>query len=263
MAPKNPSQTPAKEATPDTKDRNPKGIYKGTREDWLTEAMLIMGKWLNTILHDATLVKMKIKGKTTSIAKKMKEMRKQTIRFNDFNAKFVRVSCSLQDTGMTQSSALAHVHLKHATGNQKHEIRMGVHVGGRKTKARSCRVADILLHEMIHTCFPMDGHRGGFRTLSEAVGLLSPMTATRASDALTQRIKVEVVNVLGKYPHAPVKLIPRGQRGKGSRLVLCECVECGCKVRLTRMWINYADACNDGEINCPMGCDVLGGMNVN
>jgi len=262
MAPKNPSQTPAKEATPDSANRNPRGIYKGTREDWLSEAMLIMGQWLNTILHDETIVKI-AKDKFTSIAKKMKEVRKTTLRFHDFKPKFVRVSCSLQDTGMTQSRALAHVHLKHATGNKKHEIRMGVHVGGRKTKARSCRVADILLHEMIHTCFPMDGHRGGFRQLSVAAGLLSPMTATTASDALTQRIKKEVVDVLGKYPHAPVTLIPRGQRKKGSRLVLCECGECGCKVRLTRMWINYADLSNDGVVQCPMGCDSDGGMEVN
>jgi hypothetical protein len=261
MAPAN-KPTAAKEATPDTSDRNPGGIYKGTREDWLTEAMLIMGEWLNTILHTENLCEGTGKNlRFTSIAKKLKEIRKTTLRFHDFKPKFVRVSCSLQDTGMTQSRALAHVHLKHATGNQKHEIRMGVHVGGRKTKARSCRVADILLHEMIHTCFPMDGHRGGFRTLSSAVGLLSPMTATTASEALTQRIKKEVVDVLGKYPHAPVKLIPRGQRKKGSRLVLCECYSCGCKVRLTRMWINYAETNNNGQIECPMGCNV-GGMVV-
>jgi hypothetical protein len=254
-------QTPAKggrKTSPETSNRNPTGVYKGTREEWLEAAMLIMGKWLNTLLHVKDIAIPTPRGMKRpknpvlmSMAQIMSKIRSVSVKAFDFRPKTVAVSCSLQDTGMVASSALAHVHLKHATGNKMHEIRMGVHVGGQKTKARSCRVADILLHEMIHTCFPMDGHRGGFRALAVAVGLQNPMTATTASDALAQRIKKEVVNVLGKYPHKPVKLIPRGQRGKGSRSIKAQCEDCGCVIRISRTWIRIADDKNGGLI-CPL-----------
>ena len=173
-----------------------------------------------------------------------------------FRPKEVRVSCSLLSAGMNHGNAIAHVHLKHATGNNFHEIRMGAHLGGRKTRESSARVADILLHEMVHTMFPYDGHKAGFRWVCEAIGLQSPMTATTASPALKERIEHEVVKVLGKYPHKGVHLVPRGKRGKGSRSIKCECTDCGCIFRLTRLWILNA---NDGQtVTCPVGGDAHG-----
>ena len=151
----------------------------------------------------------------------------------------VAVSCSLLSAGMNHGTALAHVQYW-AQGHKKgkHEIRMGAHLGGRKTKESSARIADILLHEMIHTCFPFDGHKNGFRDLAHAVGLDGRMTATIASPALTERIENEVVKVLGRYPHEGVQLIPRGKRGKGSRLIKCECGECGAIIRMSRKTID-------------------------
>lgn len=243
---------------------NPKGIYKGTREEWLEAAMGIMAVWLNTLLVTTQMKHPFVKGKMVSMARhfklitdKMSDSLKKLIGklpTPKFRLNEVAVSCSLMDAGMTKSSSLAHIHFKHSTGNSKHEIRMGVHVGGRKTKEQSNRVADILLHEMIHAVFPFDGHRGGFYWLAKAVGLNGPMTSTTASDALNQRIDKEVVKVLGRYPHKAVKLTPRGQRGKGSRLILCECPDCGCKLRLSRMWINKAIELQ-GYVICPIGCD--------
>jgi len=231
-----------------TQNNNPRGIYKGTREEWLEAAMAIMAVWLNDLLSAPFK-----KGKTVfkSMARMYSDSRSEKPSTYKFRIKEVAVSCSLQDAGMTQSNALAHVHLKHATGNKKHEIRMGVHVGGRKTKEQSSRVADILLHEMIHTVFPLDGHKGGFRTLAKAVGLEGKMTATIASEALKQRIDKEVLKVLGRYPHKEVKLVPRGKRGKGSRLIKFQCDECNCIIRLTRMWIDVAED-TQGMVSCPV-----------
>jgi hypothetical protein len=239
-------------------NNNPRGIYKGTREEWLEAAMAIMGVWLNDLLsapfkHGKTLYK--------SMARMYSDSRNEKPSTYKFRIKDVAVSCSLQAAGIVKSNALAHVHLKHATGNKKHEIRMGVHVGGRKTKEQSSRVADILLHEMIHTVFPHDGHKGGFRTLAKAVGLEGKMTATIASDALKQRIDKEVLKVLGRYPHKEVKLVPRGKRGKGSRLIKCECTSCGCVIRLTRKWIQRATEIHgEAAITCPIdpfNCDIM------
>jgi len=242
---------------------NPKGIYKGNREEWLEAAMSIMAVWLNNLLVTTPMKHPTIKGKMVTLARYFKiltDLVSNSVAWGKlptpkFRLNEVRVSCSLQDTGMVKSSALAHVHLKHATGNKKHEIRMGVQVGGRKTKEESNRVADILLHEMIHCVFPFDGHRGGFYFLAKAVGLQSPMTSTTTSEALKQRINKEVVSVLGKYPHEKVTLIGRGKRGKGSRSIKAQCDECACVIRISRTWIRLADSTKGGLI-CPMGCGV-------
>lgn len=241
-------------------NRNPRGIYKGTREEWLEEAMTIMGHWLNDVVQKPCLDKLRNgpmiprghkKGdKLLSIAQyhaKRENRRPSEFKFKQSD---VKVSCSLLSAGMNHGPALAHVHLKHATGNKKHEIRMGAHIGGRKTRESSSRIADILLHEMIHTMFPFHGHRGGFAHVAHSVGLNAPMTATTPSPALRERIDNHVVKVLGRYPHAGVKLVPRGKRGKGSRLKKCQCPNCGCVIRLTRKWISIAEE-EQGYVACP------------
>ena len=227
-------------------NRNPRGIYKGTREEWLEDAMHIMGAWINDLLAETV----HYQGKDILFIRYLIQKWGGKPTDYRFNAKKVKVSVSLQDGGMTKSRALAHVHYAHATGNNYHEIRMSVELGGRKLKADSMRVADILLHEMIHTCAVFHGHKRAFRDIALGVGLTGKMTSTRASDSLNDRIKLEVVDVLGKYPHARVQLIPRGKRGVGSRLIKCVCLNCEFNFRTTRKWINKAN----GVLGCPIGC---------
>lgn len=256
-------------AQPETTElRNPRGIYKGTREEWLEEAMGIMAPWLNTALAGPRIdakgqvVPMKSKsiGHKRALNSNGPNMKPTPASFK-FRLNEVRVSCSLLSAGMNNGRAIAHVHLKHATGNGYHEIRMGAHLGGRKTRESSSQVADILLHEMIHTMFPYDGHKLGFRWMCEAMGLKSPMTATTASPALAERIDNNIVKILGKYPHKGVKLVPRGKRGIGSRSIKCECHDCGCIIRLTQKWLDIAGDC----VHCPVGGDghdfmIIGGV---
>lgn len=236
---------------------SPRGVFKGTREEWLEAAALIMGEWVNRAMKMRDRVSI-YRGKHSfkPCAITFERYLAQTFggKASDYNFKpsKVRYSCSLQDTGMTASNALAHVHFDHATGNKFHEIRMGVHVGGRALKNDSCRVADILLHEMIHTCAPRAGHGGAFKQIAHTLGLVGKMTATTASEELRTAIWEQVVSVLGKYPHAAVKLTPRGQRGKGSRLVKVTCPVCAFNMRTTRKWIVKAYEENEGLL-CPIG----------
>ena len=223
--------------------RNPRGIYKGTREEWLEEAAGIMGEWLN---YEFTAER--IKNRKKFIIKSEYQGNGGAKKYSNKRVKF---SCSLLSAGMKNGRALAHIHYAHATGNGYDEIRMGAQVSGRKTKEQSSRVADILLHEMVHSMFPYAGHKGGFRDMAKAVGLTGKMTATVASPALTERIEKHVVKVLGRYPHKGVKLTPRGQRGKGSRLLKFEC-SCGCIIRLTQKWVDVSVAKYDGVIHCPI-----------
>lgn len=230
---------------------NPKGIFNGTREEWLEAAAIIMGGWLNYALTSQTMTTF-YRGKTSFKALQVSFLRHLVDTYGGkpsdylFNPTKVRYSCSLQDGGMTQGRALAHVHYAASTGNAYHEVRMGVQLGGRKLKGDSARVADVLLHEMIHTCATRHGHGGAFKRIAQNIGLRGKMTATIASDELSARIWDEVVSVLGRYPHKAVHLTPRGQRGKGSRLKKVECLACGLNFRTTGKHIRanmqvYAD----------------------
>ena len=236
---------------------SPRGVYKGTREEWLEAAAIIMGGLINhgmTLKNRSTCYRGKTSFKRNAVSFDRYLAHTFGGKPKDYHFKpdKVRYACSLQDTGMAASNALAHVHFAHATGNNHHEIRMGVHVGGRKLKDDSTRVADILLHEMIHTCAPRAGHGGAFNAICHQMGLSGKMTATVASDELRTVLWDKVTSCLGKYPHQAVKLIPRGQRGKGSRLIKVTCPECSFNMRTTRKWIIKAYEENDG-LSCPIG----------
>lgn len=237
---------------------SPRGVFKGTREEWLEAASIIMGGWIDWTMNGLRRVQIH-KGRTT--------VKVVPITFNKwlvntyggkpsdyrYNPATTRFSCSLMGGGMTKSGELAHIHYSHATGNKYDEIRMSVELGGRGKKDESCRVADVLLHEMIHSCARFHGHKGAFKQIATTMGLTGKMTATIATEDLRVRIWDDVVSVLGRYPHKKVHLTPRGQRGKGSRLIKCTCVHCGFNMRTTRKWIDHAMR-NIGSMQCPIGC---------
>jgi len=213
--------------------------------------MHIMGEWINEF--NASTFGWTAAGKEVTQLKHMVNRWGGKPSDYKFNAKKIKVSCSLQGSGLQKAGSLAHIHYAHATGNNYHEIRMSVEMGGRKSKADSSRVADVLLHEMVHSCAVFHGHKRAFKHIAQGVGMTGKMTSTVATPELEARIKSEVIDVLGKYPHKKVQLIPRGQRGKGSRSIKCECTECGCIIRLTRKWIETADY----EVNCPVCLNIM------
>ena len=238
---------------------SPRGVFKGTREEWLEAAALIMSEWLNNAANGtnkATYSRKKDSTKWVITEKPLKAFCAE--RFGGkpkdytFQTNKVRYACSLMGdaaSGMASGNALAHCHYAHATGNAYHEIRMNVTLGGRRTKDESSRVADVLLHEMIHTMAIRCGHKGAFAIYARTVGLKGLLTSTVASDELRDAIWTQVVTRLGKYPHNAVKLVKRGKRGKGSRSIKCQCTECEFVMRTTRMWIDMAQ----GELVCPIG----------
>jgi len=239
---------------------NPRGIFKGTREEWLEAASIIMGGWIEYALCQKSRVQLH-KGRSTSKVEEITFIRWLKTAYGGHAADFfynpasTRFACSLMGGGMTKSGELAHIHYAHATGNKYDEIRMSVELGGRGKKDESCRVADVLLHEMIHSCARFHGHKGAFKQIATTMGLTGKMTATVATDDLRLRIWDDVVSVLGRYPHAKVHLTPRGQRGKGSRLIKCVCPSCSFNFRTTRKWILKAYEGGKG-MACPIGCDV-------
>lgn len=216
--------------------RQPYGVYAGTREQWLNEVANIA----TPLLNDA---------RQAIISRyPPQERNKATTNYHaihrstEFKPHLVSYSCSLVSGGMAKSGELAHAHTIDAgQPTQRHEIRMGVTLGS-ESALDSCRVADVLIHEMIHCMCVGHGHRGAFPWIAKEVGLTGRMTSTTATDDLTFWLLEHVVEVLGQYPHQAVELIPRGRRGIGSRSIKVQCnnQDCGCTFRLTRKWIERA-----------------------
>lgn len=117
-------------------------------------------------------------------------------------------------------------------------------------KADSPRILDILLHEIIHTHTPGDGHRGPFKRLALKCGLLGPMTATTAGSELKQTLK-KIIEKIGQIPSDPLtqEAIDGKHKKQSTRLIKSKCQPCGYTVRITRTWIESL-----GHPICP-GCN--------
>lgn len=102
----------------------------------------------------------------------------------------------------------------------------------------SRRVLDVLLHELIHAVLPDAGHGALFKQLAESVGLTGKMTATVASDGLNAVLS-EIVGRIGEYPHASLTLSGRKQT---TRLIKCECDDCGYIARVSGKWLDELGA---------------------
>ncbi len=106
------------------------------------------------------------------------------------------------------------------------------------------RALDILCHEMVHAIVGIDaGHKGPFAKLARAIGLEGKLTATEAGADLREKLET-AVDMLGEFPHAA--MTPGSKTTKqGTRLIKCECEECGYTVRTTQKWLDV------GVPHCP------------
>ena len=112
-------------------------------------------------------------------------------------------------------------------------------------------VLAILLHELVHHTVGISaGHKAPFKRLAVACGLTGKMTATVAGEDLQNRLGT-IAESLGEYPHK--KLNPGvGQRKQSTRLIKCECGECGYTVRTTQKWLVF------GAPLCPCNSQEMG-----
>jgi hypothetical protein len=98
------------------------------------------------------------------------------------------------------------------------------------------RIVDVLAHELVHATVGTDaGHGKLFKQCALKIGLVGPMRATTAgaefvgwAEALFKRI--------GPYPAGFLTDTPK----QGTRLIKCECANCGYNVRITRKWLTLA-----------------------
>lgn len=107
-------------------------------------------------------------------------------------------------------------------------------------------VLDTLVHEVVHAAVGLEcGHKGAFKKLATRVGLEGKMTSTHAGEALLAEIKAWS-DKLGDYPHAKLDLTKSPRKKQGTRMIKCECGQCGFTVRTTRKWLDDV-----GAPHCP------------
>ena len=106
--------------------------------------------------------------------------------------------------------------------------------------AISSRVLGVLAHELVHATVGVSaGHKGAFKQCALAIGLEGKMTATEESQEFRKWAGVFVATH-GEYPAGALNDATR--KKQSTRLLKCECGECGYVARVTSKWIEEAGA---------------------
>ena len=88
------------------------------------------------------------------------------------------------------------------------------------------------VHEKIHKIVGLAcGHKGAFPRMCKTVGLEGKPSATHAGSKLKETLQ-EIADELGPYPHSALDTSER--KKQSTRMVKCECPECGMVVRASR-----------------------------
>ncbi len=93
-----------------------------------------------------------------------------------------------------------------------------------------------LVHEVVHAVV---GHKAAhnkvFGKCARGVGLEGKLTSTNAGEKLKAEFATWVA-VLGEYPHSQLHGMEK-EKKQSTRLLKCECPECGYNVRVTAKWL--------------------------
>lgn len=101
-------------------------------------------------------------------------------------------------------------------------------------------ISATVAHEMVHAiaCAESDhrGHGKPFKDLALQIGLTGKMTATVASETFKQAVQ-PILDTLGKYPHSKLDATQSPTKKQTTRMIKCECEQCGYTIRTSRKWI--------------------------
>ena len=116
-------------------------------------------------------------------------------------------------------------------------------------------VIAVLAHELVHVFAGVQaGHKGEFKRIARAIGLVGALTATVAGDELQAKID-SITAALGAYPHA--KIDPQSRKKQGTRLLKLNCSACDWTARVSAMQGNRLNA----HSVCPC-CGESGTLNI-
>lgn len=114
-------------------------------------------------------------------------------------------------------------------------------------------VLGVQAHELTHTAVGIKaGHGKLFKRTATAIGLEGKMRATTIGPKLKVALE-EMAHDLGPYPHGGLTIRDGATTHKKqtTRLIKCECEECGYIVRVTRQWLAV------GNPRCPMHDELI------
>lgn len=104
----------------------------------------------------------------------------------------------------------------------------------------SVKILGVMCHELVHATVGLEhGHKSAFKQCALAVGLDGKMTATTEAEIFVAFGK-DFVKDFGEYPAAPLN--PNMRKKQSTRLLKCECEECGYIARVTKTWIEASGA---------------------
>jgi hypothetical protein len=105
-----------------------------------------------------------------------------------------------------------------------------------------CGVLATLVHEVVHSTVGVEeGHNKVFSKCARAVGLEGKLTATIAGENLIVAMK-QWSEKLGPYPHGKLDKTKGPVKKQTTRMVKCECPECGYTARVSRKWLDDVGA---------------------
>jgi len=124
----------------------------------------------------------------------------------------------------------------------------------RSTLVDGARIADVLLHEIVHATVGVDKkHNTIFKACALAIGLEGKMRSTVAGEELATQI-AEWITAHGDIPHNAIKNTAHStSKTQTTRMIKIVCLGCGYTCRTTRKWLEM------GTPLCPdMGCSDYG-----
>lgn len=104
------------------------------------------------------------------------------------------------------------------------------------------RVAGILAHELVHAAVGVvHGHKSPFRKICNALGFEGKMTEALPGKTMQREIMDPILKKAGPLPHKKMSF-STAKKKQTTRLLKCECTECGYVVRTTAKWVEAAGA---------------------
>lgn len=101
-------------------------------------------------------------------------------------------------------------------------------------------VLPTLAHELLHAVLGDDaGHGPQFVKACRKLGLDGKATATHAGEMLAERLEQMAVD-LGPFPHEKLNWMGKIPKKQTTRMIKCECAECGYVARTSTKWIEDA-----------------------
>lgn len=154
--------------------------------------------------------------------------------------KEVRFAIGFTSAGY-RSKAIGECHDYKASGDKHAEIFI------KPNQDNAVKVAGILAHELVHAAVGnKEGHKGRFRTVCLALGFTKKMRSALPDVAMQRDVMDPILKRAGKLPHR--KLTTYVIKKQTTRLLKCECTECGYVVRATAKWVNFMGAPYCGNV---------------